>query len=151
MTDKRLQNCIVVDKDTMLGYVHRVIVAGSRGYNDYNVFSNFIKEHFINDDEFKNNICFISGMANSGGDDLIIRFCEEYKIPIYPCPAQWNDSHGNLDRSAGYKRNLNMLDIGNRLVVFFDGQSNGTKHILENASKRKMKRFIVKIDSPARI
>jgi hypothetical protein len=39
-----------------------------------------------------------------------------------------------------------MLDVGNQLVAFYDGKSSGTKHILDNAGKIKMKRVIVKIE-----
>ena len=144
--DNRLKECTVVTKDTALGYTHRVIVAGSRKYNDYAFFKSFMKEYFIDDPLYTNNLCFISGMAFSGGDDLIITFCKEFNIPIYPCAAEWRDSNNNYDSSAGFKRNLTMLDVGNQLVAFYDGKSNGTKHILDNAGKIKMKRVIVKIE-----
>ena len=144
--DIRLKECVVLTKDKALGYSHRVIVAGSRKYNNYAFFKSFMKEYFIDDDLYTDNLCFISGMAFSGGDDLIITFCKEFNIPIYPCPTEWKDSEGNYDSAAGFKRNLTMLDVGNQLVAFYDNKSNGTKHILENAGKIKMKRVIVKIE-----
>lgn len=143
--DKRLVGCNVVDKDKMLGYTHRVIVNGSRNYNDYDFFKNFMKEHFIDDMEFKNNLCFITGMAFTGADDLIITFCKEYNIPIYSCPVQWYNENGDFIKAAGMIRNTLMLELGNQLVSFYDGQSKGTAHMLDIASKIKMKRFIIKI------
>jgi hypothetical protein len=61
--DNRLKECVVVTKDTALGYTHRVIVAGSRKYNDYAFFKSFMKEYFIDDPLYTNNLCFISAVS----------------------------------------------------------------------------------------
>ena len=53
-------------------------------------------------------------------------------------PADW-EKYG---RSAGPKRNAQMAEIANALIAFWDGQSRGTKNMIETA---KQKGLIVKV------
>ena len=114
----------------------RVIVAGSRMFNDYdllkNVLSDFVKHHGTE------RITIISGGA-AGADQLGERYARENKILFKVFPAQWN-IHG---KRAGYLRNLQMMnyaiEVGNSyLIAFWDGKSKGTKHMIDNAKKNGM-------------
>lgn len=107
-------------------YNIRVIVAGSRGFSDKILFHEKMINFLEDVDE---PVLFISGAAPSGADDLIIRWCKRYGYPCKEQPADW-DKYG---RSAGFKRNVEMAKIATHLIVFYDGISPGTTHMLEQA------------------
>lgn len=45
--------------------------------------------------------------------------------------AEW----AKYGKSAGYKRNLVMLDMVHRVIVIWDGKSPGSRHTIEQAKK----------------
>jgi hypothetical protein len=47
-------------------------------------------------------------------------------------PAQW-EIYGKM---AGYLRNLEMAKIADAVVLFWDGKSKGTKHMLDISQDR---------------
>ena len=115
----------------------RIIIAGSRFFEDYNLFESTMfkvlfhlnKEYpqynilVINKEErlFKINPCnleIISGMAK-GADTLAVRFANKYNLALKEFPADWNNlnvlpcrvitnSYGSYNALAGYKRNRDM-------------------------------------------
>jgi len=89
-------------------------------------------------------ITFITGMAKSGADALIIRWCEEHDYPWVGFPADW-DKH---KKAAGYVRNVEMADEGTHLLAFWDTISRGTKHMIDIAGKKDLDVTIIVIDTP---
>ena len=115
----------------------RIIIAGSRFFEDYNLFESTMfkvlfhlnKEYpqynilVINTEErlFKINPCnleIISGMAK-GADTLAVRFANKYNLALKEFPADWNNlnvlpcrvitnSYGSYNALAGHKRNRDM-------------------------------------------
>lgn len=115
----------------------RIIIAGSRFFEDYNLFESTMfkvlfhlnKEYpqykilVINKEErlFKINPCsleIISGMAK-GADTLAVRFANKYNLALKEFPADWNNlnvlpcrvitnSYGSYNALAGHKRNRDM-------------------------------------------
>lgn len=57
--------------------------------------------------------------------------CEKY-------PADW-DKYG---KSAGYKRNEQMASNADALIALWDGESKGTKHMIDIANKRELLTYI---------
>lgn len=55
-------------------------------------------------------------------------------IAIIVHPA-WQRRDGTGDRGAGHKRNAVIVDIADRIVAFWDGQSRGTASTIELARK----------------
>ena len=108
----------------------RVIIAGSRGFNDYQILSESC-DYFLKN---KKNVVIISGHA-VGADQLGEQYAKErgYTLEIYP--ADWK----TYGRSAGFKRNEQMGDIANALIAFWDGKSHGTKHMIEYAKNKGLK------------
>lgn len=101
----------------------KTIIAGSRDFNDYElVEKTLLKYSDITE--------IVSGCAR-GADSLGERFALEHSIPIKKFPADWN-AYGKL---AGYLRNEQMAYYGDRLIAFWDGQSKGTKHMIDLARK----------------
>lgn len=129
--------------DSFKNYELLVIVAGSRSFNDYDLFSAILAE--TADTYSGVRFAFITGKASAGPDDMIIRWCIENGHKWAEFPADW-DTHG---KSAGYIRNTEMATYGNRLLVFWDTVSKGTKHMIDIAEERNIitHTFLVTPDS----
>lgn len=108
----------------------RVIVAGGREFNDYQllkesldiIFSNLNKEELV----------IISGTAR-GADQLGERYAMGNKIKLERFPADWN----RFGKAAGSIRNRQMATEGkaDAVVIFWDGKSTGTKNMLDIAKE----------------
>lgn len=120
-------------------YETRIIVAGSRGYDNRIDFHKVLCAYL---ERFDTPILFVSGKAPSGADDLIIRWCKKFKYPCLEKPADWN----SLGKRAGYVRNAEMAKIGTHLLAFHDGQSPGTGHMIEEALKEGLHAKIIYIN-----
>lgn len=85
-------------------------------------------------------IVIISGTA-PGADRLGERYAKEreYKLECYP--ADW----GHYGNAAGPIRNMNMADIADDVIVFWDGESSGTKNMIETAKAKNIPCTVIKI------
>lgn len=108
----------------------KVIVAGSRTFNDYTYLKKSLDKLLVN----KTSITIISGTAR-GADQLGERYAQENGYNLLKFPADW-DKYG---KSAGYKRNEEMAKVADACVVFWDGQSRGSKHMIDIAQKYNLK------------
>lgn len=110
---------------------YKVIVAGSRDFNDFHLviekLHGFLKGRKAKD------ITIISGTAK-GADRLGERFAMRYGCNLLRMPADW-DTYG---KSAGYRRNADMADVADACVVFWDGVSKGTGHMIDLAKKKEL-------------
>lgn len=109
----------------------KVIVAGGRDFNNYKLLEYKLDALLINKE--KSEIVIISGMAK-GADSLALIYAEKNNLKVEKYAADW-DQYG---KSAGYKRNQQMADNANALIAFWDGQSRGTKHMIDIATKAKL-------------
>jgi len=113
----------------------RVIIAGSRGFNDYKYLSSKIDDYIKKNPS--NTLEIISGTA-VGADTLGSIYAEEHHIHLTEMPAQW-EYYG---RAAGILRNCDMVKYASAsrekgvLLAFWDGKSVGTKHVIEEANRR---------------
>ena len=119
-------------------FTNKVIVAGTRDYDDYAFFSKVMLKRIK---LFEGSIIFISGKAKTGADALIIQFCEEHKYPWTEFPANWD-----IGKQAGYIRNVEMANVASDLILFFDGKSRGSKHMSDIATEKRLHVVIVMID-----
>ena len=105
----------------------KVIVAGSRGITDYE----FIRanlDHVL--PTLTPEPVIVSGTAR-GVDQMGERYAIERGLRCERFPANW-DLYG---KRAGYIRNEQMAKYADALVVFWDGVSRGTKHMMDIATK----------------
>lgn len=98
----------------------------------------------------------ISGTAK-GVDELGELYAANCSIPVERYPARWNDINvpGAVVRTryngqpynvaAGFQRNQLMANKADALIAVWDGESRGTKHMIETAKKRGLKIYIHKI------
>ena len=81
----------------------RIIIAGSRSFNDYSYFENWLAVYLK---QFKDKqIKIISGGA-TGADKFAERYAKEHNIPLRLFYAKW-EKYG---KGAGYIRNSDMLE-----------------------------------------
>ena len=106
----------------------KVIVAGGRDFNDYELLRN--KLDFLLQDKEKSAVEIVSGTAN-GADKLGERYAFANSIQVKCFPANWEA----FGRSAGYKRNKQMAEYADALVAFWDGKSKGTEHMINLAEE----------------
>lgn len=108
----------------------RVIIAGGRDFNNYEGLAQVMDRLLVN---VTDEIQIVCGMAR-GADRLGERYAKERGYSIRYFEADW-DEHG---RAAGYIRNEEMAKNADALVAFWDGQSKGTRHMIETAQRYKL-------------
>ena len=109
---------------------YRVIIAGSRSFNDYEL----LREQCLSILQEKmrtHRVVIVSGHAR-GADSLGERFAKEFSLPFELHPAKWR----LLGKAAGMVRNAEMAKCSDALIAFWDGESSGTRHMINFARKR---------------
>ena len=104
----------------------KVIIAGSRNIHDYKLVVDTIQSSGYEITEV------VSGTA-VGPDQLGEQWARANNIPIKEMPAEWH-RYGN---SAGPYRNRAMADYADAAIIIWDGQSKGTRNMIENMIRRK--------------
>ena len=113
----------------------RVIIAGSRFITDYDLVVKAVKESGF---EITEVVC---GAAN-GVDSLGERYAKENGIKLSYFYADWK----GLGKRAGHARNIQMGNYGEALIAVWDGESKGTKHMINYAKKKKLLVYIKNIN-----
>lgn len=124
----------------------RIIVAGSRTFNDYPLLSQTLTK-YLEDIKTSNKsgvkIQFISGAAR-GADKLGEEFAKEHGYEVRKFPARWNI----YGKSAGYRRNSEMADYAAQesgvLFAFWDGVSKGTVHMIDLARNKGLNVHVIR-------
>ena len=135
--------CFLVIKDRpkadLATKEYRLVIAGSRDFNDYALLSKAVDKH-LSDKVDDAKIIIISGTA-PGADQLGERYAKEkgYKLECYP--ADW----GHYGKAAGPVRNMNMANVADGVIVFWDGESSGTKNMIETAKAKNIPCTVVEI------
>jgi hypothetical protein len=108
----------------------RVIIAGGRDFDDYDTLEYYCTELYEwgNRHRRRDWDHVLCGGAR-GADALGKRFAQEKGIDVKDYPAPW-DTHG---KAAGFLRNERMAENADMLIAFWDGQSKGTKHMIDLA------------------
>lgn len=113
---------------------YKAIIAGSRSFNNYAYLKEKVNE-ILEEIKKQYDVVIISGAAK-GADSLGELYAEEMGYKIEKYPANW----GLYGKSAGYKRNLQMGEVCNGAIIFWDGKSKGSKHMI-NIMKKLVKPF----------
>lgn len=113
----------------------KTIIAGSRDITDYSILESAIVQAGWRP------TTVISGTAR-GVDLLGERWALENNVPVERCTADW----AALGKKAGYVRNEFMAKNADALIALWDGQSKGTKHMIDVAKKAGLQVFIMQTD-----
>lgn len=112
----------------------KVIIAGGRDYHNYDTLLEAIKEC-----QFPISTV-VSGGAK-GVDALGERYALEMNLQLNIYEADW-ETHG---RAAGPIRNRKMAENAEALIALWDGQSRGTKNMIETAEKKGLLVYVKRI------
>jgi predicted Rossmann fold nucleotide-binding protein DprA/Smf involved in DNA uptake len=112
----------------------KVVIAGSRGFNDYNLLKKKL-DLILNDISIP--IEIVSGGAR-GADKLGERYAKEKRYLIKRFIPDWN-----IGKHAGLIRNEEMAKYADACICFYDGESNGTGHMIKMAKKYNLKLRVI--------
>lgn len=113
----------------------KVIIAGGRDFQDYELLR--YKCDFILG-TIEDTIEIVSGGA-SGADFYGNKYAVEKGYEVKYFPADWS----NLGKSAGPIRNKQMAEYADMLIAFWDGNSKGTKNMIDLAKKYNLKTTVI--------
>lgn len=142
-----------ITKDELLNFPNRILIAGTRSYDDVDHFNKMMEE-ILESLKDKGSIAFISGGAPSGADKLIIDWCKKQDYPCCIFKADWdnitskdaivktNSSGKRYNAMAGFERNEQMAEYASKGYLFWDKKSSGTKDML-NRLKAKHIPFLL--------
>ena len=108
----------------------RVIIAGTRSFNNYELLRTSCN-NLLSVKQRTHTVVIISGTAR-GADQLGERYAHERGYDVQQFPANWERD----GKAAGYIRNAKMADNADALIAFWDGMSNGTKNMIDNARRK---------------
>ena len=116
----------------------RVIIAGGRDFNDYERLERSMDKLLVNITE---DVAVVCGMAH-GADTLGETYAKNRGYIVHYFPADWE----KFGKSAGYKRNEQMAQNADALVAFWNGNSRGTKHMINLAYKYNLKVRVIRYE-----
>ncbi|MBE6562618.1 MAG: DUF2493 domain-containing protein [Ruminococcaceae bacterium] len=119
--------------------IKKVVIAGCRYYNDYEEAKAYI-DSYLSDIVKEHTVVIVSGGA-SGADLIGERYALEHGLAIERYPADWK----KYGRSAGPIRNQQMAKVCDFVICFWDGQSRGTRSMIDCAKKMGKDVYIKKI------
>lgn len=161
----------LIDKDTMIWYnefrndnvfsekeliyLKKVIIAGSRGFQDYSFLKRTLNKHILEP------VIVVSGCA-AGADKMGEQWAAEYGLTVEQHPANWknldapvcvvrHNKYGAYNAMAGHNRNREMLDSirnnpdGGFVIAFWDGKSKGTENMIKIAREAGIQVIIAEI------
>ena len=108
----------------------KTIIAGSRTINDSKIVVDAIKESGFN-------ISAVLCGCAPGVDNIGKWWAIKNSIPIEKYWANWKQG-----KQAGILRNIRMGDNADALIAIWDGESKGTKHMIDYAKKIGLKVFV---------
>ena len=112
--------------------IFRVIIAGSRSFNDYTTLQTTC-DNILSRKSMTHNIVIVSGTAK-GADTLGEKYARERGYAVERFPADWQQ-YGKV---AGPIRNRQMANNADALIAFWDGRSVGTNNMVMEAQKKGM-------------
>ena len=116
----------------------KLIIAGSRGFEDFDSLERAVLVFLKQNRKTGEPVEIISGRAR-GVDQLGEKFARKYGLKIIKMPAEW-DRYG---KSAGYRRNAEMAEIASHCIIFWDGQSKGSKHMADLTKEQELRFEVV--------
>lgn len=111
---------------------YKWIVAGSRSFQNYPKMCEVL-------DQIRDSIGEIVCGEARGADALGRTYAYDNAIPIKSFPADWS-----LGKAAGFIRNSQMAEYADKAVVFWDGESAGSKHMIDTMADKGKECLIIK-------
>jgi len=109
---------------------YKVIVAGGRKFSGAARMAEKLDTYLAN---HMGDAMILSGGA-IGADRMGESYAHKRELECIRIPAPWDE----LGKSAGYVRNDFMAQHADACIVFWDGKSRGTKHMIDCSIKRRI-------------
>lgn len=116
----------------------KTIIAGSRSFNDYDRFEDLMDGVSM----FINVTSIISGLAH-GADTMALKYAAEADLPVEKFEPNW-EKYG---KAAGPLRNSEMVERADALVAFWDGESRGTKSVIDLALRAGLTVIVLPVEA----
>lgn len=107
--------------------LRRICVAGGRDFDNFPALAAALEARLT---RAQTPVVIVSGGAR-GADALGARFAQEHDLALEVHPADW----AIYGRGAGCVRNKEMARVADELLVFWDGRSRGTAHMIRQMQK----------------
>lgn len=111
----------------------KIMICGSRNINDYEDLKRGLE---MLPRPLETGDIVISGGAR-GVDTMAERCAEEHGLELMLFLADWQ----TYGKSAGFRRNVEMVDACDVVLAIWDGKSNGTAHSIDIARKKGKRVF----------
>lgn len=99
----------------------RLAIVGGRDFSDYPYMQECLRKL-----QQENTVLQVVSGGARGADSLGERYADENGIPKHIFQAEW-DKYG---RSAGFRRNRDIVDACDMIAAFWDGRSRGTENTI---------------------
>jgi len=118
---------------------NRVIVAGSRGFTDFGLLCDELDLFLVEQGLPTTETTIVSGTAK--GADLL---GEKYAMDLGMKLARFAPNWGLHGKKAGPIRNVEMAEYATHCIVFWDGKSRGSKHMIDTAQAKGLPTKIIR-------
>ena len=140
--DKAKCGIFEVEKGTIITKNdYRVIIAGSKDFDDYTLFEE--KCNYVLAEKMKTHNVIILAGTSYRTVGLIEQFSYEHNLIVIPFGAEW----GRHGQNAGYKSNEEMIKVADALIAFWDGKSRFIEDLIKRARNNGLKVKVVHFSS----
>lgn len=119
------------------GMIPRLIIAGSRTITDPEILRAALAAYHATPERVQE---VVSGGAK-GADALGAAWAREHGIRLQIFVADW----AAFGKSAGPRRNTAMARYATHLLALWDGQSRGTKHMIDCARSQGLRVYVYRV------
>ena len=113
----------------------KVIVAAGRDFQNYDLFSEKLNKLFANRDD----VVIVPGMTGNA-DSLAAKYASEHQLRVSEFPPNLV----KFQKPNGFRRNVEMARFADACVCFWNGKSEGTKHMIDTAKRYNLNLRIIK-------
>jgi hypothetical protein len=114
----------------------KLAIVGSRDFNDYEYLKKVLEP-------IRDKVSLIISGGAKGADTLGERYAKENNIPVQIFYPDWN----KFGKSAGFKRNVDIVNNCDAVVAFQINDSKGTQHTINIAKEKGKKVKVFKLYS----
>ena len=114
-----------------------IAIAGCRTFVDYKLFSSFMDKIAVPGDSI------VTG-DSAGTDSMALQYAQQHKMKFRIYRADWE----NYGKAAGPIRNKDLVHFCDKVVIFWDQKSPGTKTTLDLAKTANKRIIEIDISKP---
>ena len=119
----------------------KLAIVGSRTFSDYSLLVETLKTHYFEESGLAFNE-IVSGGAR-GADSLAAEFAKVNNIKLTIFWPDWD----KFGKSAGFKRNVQIVDYADEVLAFSVDNSKGTGYSIELARKQNKVVRVIEIEN----